>query len=58
MMIPGRGLRQEDPISPYLFLIYAEGLSALINHAETVGKIRGIKVCPEAHPVMHLLIHG
>jgi len=50
-----RGLRQGDPLSPYLFLIYAEGFSALLNQAEEEGRIEGEKVCQNAPSVSHLL---
>lgn len=52
---PGRGLRQGDPISPYLFLLCAEGLSAMLQHAETTGQVRGIQIAPAAPSVNHLL---
>jgi hypothetical protein len=54
-IIPGRGLRQGDPISPYLFLLCAEGFSALIQDAEEREKINGIKLAPGAPSVNHLL---
>uniref|UniRef100_A0A8I6YT27 Reverse transcriptase domain-containing protein n=1 Tax=Hordeum vulgare subsp. vulgare TaxID=112509 RepID=A0A8I6YT27_HORVV len=52
---PSRGLRQGDPISPYLFVICAEGLSALLRHAEEQGTLHGVKICPRAPCVSHLL---
>ncbi|KAM6584731.1 hypothetical protein CsatB_011733 [Cannabis sativa] len=53
-VIPTRGLRQGDPLSPYLFLICAEGFSALIRHAEEKRDILGLKIARHAPPISHL----
>lgn len=41
---PSRELRQGDPLSPYLFMIYSQGLSNIINHASMQGVIQGITI--------------
>lgn len=55
LIIPGRGLRQGDSWSPYLFIICAKGLSALIKRAERRGDLHGIKICRGAPIISHLL---
>ena len=52
---PSRGLRHGDPISPYLFLIAAEGLSCLLKSSSESTSLEGIKVAPTAPVVNHLL---
>jgi hypothetical protein len=42
-VVPSRGIRQGDPISPYLFLLCTEGLSSLLQQCEDRGKLQGIK---------------
>ncbi|KAL0407261.1 UNVERIFIED_CONTAM: putative mitochondrial protein [Sesamum latifolium] len=54
-LIPERGLRQGDPLSPYLFLLCTESFSSLLQQAEQVGHLRGVKVCRGAPSISHLL---
>jgi hypothetical protein len=52
--IPSRGVHQGDPISPYLFLLAAEGLSCLLKCSFS-PELHGLKVAPTALAVSHLL---
>jgi hypothetical protein len=54
-VIPVRGLRQGDPISPYLFLICAEAFSCLLNAADEDGRLEGVRVAKEASSFNHLM---
>lgn len=51
---PQRGIRQGDPLSPYLFIICAEVLSGLIFSYQDQGKIHGISIAKNAPPISHL----
>ncbi len=51
---PSRGLKQGDPLSPYLFLICAEGLSALIRKAEHDRLIHEVAISRGGPHISHL----
>lgn len=51
---PTRGLRQGDPLSPYLFLLYAEGLSTLINKVVQNRLIHGVVASARGPKISHL----
>ena len=51
---PTRGLRQGDPISPYLFLLCAEGLNGLVQKATLQGDIHGVSLCPRGPKITNL----
>jgi hypothetical protein len=51
---PSRGIRQGDPISPFLFLLCAEALSALLSKAERTGAITGVPTSFKGPRLNHL----
>ncbi|KAL9688504.1 hypothetical protein QQ045_032926 [Rhodiola kirilowii] len=53
--LPERGLRQGDPLSPYLFLICTEWFAEKVRQGQDENKLTGIKNCRDAPDVTHLL---
>lgn len=49
-----KGLRQKDPLSPYLFLICVEGFSRLLQLAKTEVSIEGAKIGRKGPMLTHL----
>uniref|UniRef100_A0A8R7VH72 Reverse transcriptase domain-containing protein n=1 Tax=Triticum urartu TaxID=4572 RepID=A0A8R7VH72_TRIUA len=52
---PSRGLRQGDPLSPFLFLFVADALSALLSKSVNEGSLNGVSICRGAPEISHLL---
>jgi hypothetical protein len=52
---PSRGLRQGDPLSPYLFLFCVEGFSALLKQAQSERELAGVKFGAGGPTITHLL---
>lgn len=52
-IIPQRGLRQGDPLSPYLFAICAQGLSTILAKAENDKWFQGVKIAHNCPSISH-----
>ena len=55
MIFPTRGIRQEDTLSPFVFLVCTKGLNDLIKKAELQGDIHGYSLCRRGPKLTHLL---
>ena len=53
-IVPTRGLQERDPLSPYLFLIYVEGLSALLHKAVQNKTLKGVAASAKGPNISHL----
>ncbi|KAK4408041.1 putative mitochondrial protein [Sesamum angolense] len=53
-LLPERGLRQGDPLSPNLFLLCTKSFSSLLQNAEREDHLQGIAVCWGAPSITHL----
>ena len=54
MIYPSRGIRQRDPLSPYLFLFCIEGLNAILRKATVAEEIEGFSLCRRGPKITHL----
>ncbi|XP_074278485.1 uncharacterized protein LOC141602074 [Silene latifolia] len=52
---PGCGIRQGDPLSPYIFALCTEVLPQMILYAQDSNLIKGIKICKNGPEISHLL---
>lgn len=52
---PSRGIRQGDPLSLYLFLLRAKGLSSMLQKAIETRQLQGLLPCRGGVSISHLL---
>ncbi|KAL4653766.1 hypothetical protein ACB092_01G329300 [Castanea dentata] len=51
---PQRGVRQGDPLSPFLFVLAGEVLARLIEREALCNGINGFKLARDLNPITHL----
>lgn len=50
-----RGLRQDDPLSPYLLHLVSKGLSGLLADAVHRQQLHGVSICCRAPSISHMM---
>lgn len=55
---PSRGLRQGDPLSPYLFLLCTKSLSSLLSQAEKTGVLTRVPTSRKGPRLSHMFFAG
>lgn len=53
---PSRGVRQGDPLFPYLFIIVSQNLTTILNHAQSLNLVPGFSLesCYNFNHIMYV----
>lgn len=54
-VLPERGIRQGDPLLPYIFILCGEVLSGICKRGQEIGTLPGIRVSRNSPKLNHLL---